>query len=119
MARALQQLGEAFPEDSVPRYLILDRDRKYEGEATEMFGSPAASRFLSVSDGWPSGVKKAEREGIIGILLNVLFWDLSSLADSQASGPEKAWAGHRSLAGRAEPVASESDPGGGLPTVVT
>jgi putative transposase len=29
-----QQLREAFPEDTAPRYLILDRDRKYEGEAT-------------------------------------------------------------------------------------
>jgi putative transposase len=32
----VQQLREAFPDDSAPRYLILDRDRKYEGEATEM-----------------------------------------------------------------------------------
>jgi putative transposase len=35
----VQQLREAFPEDSAPRYLILDRDRKYEGEATEMLRS--------------------------------------------------------------------------------
>jgi putative transposase len=32
----VQQFREAFPEDSAPRYLILDRDRKYQGEATEM-----------------------------------------------------------------------------------
>jgi putative transposase len=32
----VQQLREAFPEDGAPRYLILDRDRKYQGEATEM-----------------------------------------------------------------------------------
>jgi putative transposase len=32
----VQQLREAFPEDSAPRYLILDRDSKYQGEATEM-----------------------------------------------------------------------------------
>ena len=31
-----QQVREAFPEDAAPRYLILDRDRKYAGEATEM-----------------------------------------------------------------------------------
>src|SRR5262249_46837129 len=31
-----QQLREAFPEDAAPRYLILDRDRKYAREATEM-----------------------------------------------------------------------------------
>jgi putative transposase len=32
----VQQLREAFPEDSAPRYLILDRDSKYQGKATEM-----------------------------------------------------------------------------------
>jgi putative transposase len=31
-----QQIREAFPEDPASRYLILDRDRKYAGEATEM-----------------------------------------------------------------------------------
>jgi putative transposase len=31
-----QQIREALPEDVAPRYLILDRDRKYAGEATEM-----------------------------------------------------------------------------------
>jgi len=31
-----QQVREAFPEDAAPRYLILDRDSKYAGEATEM-----------------------------------------------------------------------------------
>jgi putative transposase len=34
-----QQLREAFPEDTAPRYLILDRDSKYEGEATEVLRS--------------------------------------------------------------------------------
>jgi putative transposase len=32
----VQQIREAFPEDAAPRYLILDRDSKYAGEATEM-----------------------------------------------------------------------------------
>ena len=31
-----QQIREAFPEETAPRYLILDRDRKYSGEATEI-----------------------------------------------------------------------------------
>src|SRR5207237_3251099 len=31
-----QQIREAFPENAAPRYLILDRDSKYLGEATEM-----------------------------------------------------------------------------------
>jgi len=34
-----QQLREAFPDDTASRYLILDRDRKYEGEATEVLRS--------------------------------------------------------------------------------
>ena len=34
-----QQLREAFPDDTAPRYLILDRDRKYEGEASEILRS--------------------------------------------------------------------------------
>ena len=35
----VQQLREAFPEDTAPRYLILDRDRRYEGEATKVLQS--------------------------------------------------------------------------------
>jgi hypothetical protein len=31
----MQQLRETFPENTAPRYLILDRDRKYEGETAE------------------------------------------------------------------------------------
>ena len=31
-----QQIREAFPEDAAPRYLILDRDSKYAGAATEV-----------------------------------------------------------------------------------
>src|SRR5262245_43339517 len=31
-----QQIREAFPEDAAPRDLILDRDSKYAGEATEV-----------------------------------------------------------------------------------
>ena len=34
-----QQLREAFPEDTAPRYLILDRDSKSAGEATEALQS--------------------------------------------------------------------------------
>ena len=34
-----QQLPEAFPEDTAPHYLILDRDRKYDGELTEVLQS--------------------------------------------------------------------------------
>ncbi len=34
-----QQLRWAFPEDSASRYLLLDRDGKYEGEATEVLTS--------------------------------------------------------------------------------
>jgi putative transposase len=32
----VQQLCEAFPEDTACRYLILNRDPKYEGETTEL-----------------------------------------------------------------------------------
>jgi hypothetical protein len=35
----VQQLREAFPDDTAPRYLILDRDRKYDGEATKVLHS--------------------------------------------------------------------------------
>jgi len=34
-----QQLREAFPDDAAPRYLILDRNRKYEREASEVLRS--------------------------------------------------------------------------------
>ncbi len=32
----VQQLREAFPEDTAPRYLILDRDKKFGTDVTEM-----------------------------------------------------------------------------------
>ena len=32
----VQQLREAFPEDQAPKYLVLDRDRKFSGEVTTM-----------------------------------------------------------------------------------
>ena len=56
----VQQLREAFPEDSAPRYLILDRDRKYEGEATEMLRS-LGSKLIRIAyrSPWQNGI--AER----------------------------------------------------------
>jgi putative transposase len=56
----VQQLCEAFPEDSPPRYLILDRDRKYEGEATEMLGC-LGSKLIRIAyrNPWQNGI--AER----------------------------------------------------------
>jgi len=41
-----QQLREAFPENTAPRYLILDRDRKYEGEVTEVLQSLLDSELV-------------------------------------------------------------------------
>ena len=48
----VQQLREAFPEDTAPRYLMLDRDRKYDGEATEVLHS-LSSELIRTS--WPTG----------------------------------------------------------------
>jgi transposase InsO family protein len=56
----VQQLREAFPEDTAPRYLILDRDRKYEGEATEVLQSMSSELIrTSYQSPWQNGV--AER----------------------------------------------------------
>jgi hypothetical protein len=55
-----QQLREAFPEDTAPRYLILDRDRKYEGEATEVLRSLSCELIRTAYQSpWQNGV--AER----------------------------------------------------------
>ncbi len=55
-----QQLREAFPEDTAPRYLILDRDRKYEGEATEVLQSMSSELVQTAyRSPWQNGV--AER----------------------------------------------------------
>jgi len=55
-----QQLREAFPEDTAPRYLILDRDRKYEGEVTEVLQSLSSELVrTSYQSPWQNGV--AER----------------------------------------------------------
>ena len=56
----VQQLREAFPEDTAPRYLILDRDRKYEGEVTEVLQSMSSELIrTSYRSPWQNGV--AER----------------------------------------------------------
>jgi putative transposase len=47
-----QQIREALPEDAVPRYLILDRDSRYAGEANrdaQTLGQPADPNQLSES----------------------------------------------------------------------
>ena len=56
----VQQLREAFPEDTAPRYLILDRDRKYEGEAAEVLRSLSSELIgTAYQSPWQNGV--AER----------------------------------------------------------
>jgi transposase InsO family protein len=55
-----QQLREAFPDDTAPRYLILDRDRKYEGEAAEVLQSLSRELLRTAYQSpWQNGV--AER----------------------------------------------------------
>jgi putative transposase len=55
-----QQLREAFPEDTAPRYLILDRDSKYEGESTEVLQSLRCELVRTAYQSpWQNGV--AER----------------------------------------------------------
>jgi hypothetical protein len=55
-----QQLREAFPDDAAPRYLILDRDRKYAGEATEVLRSLSRELIRTAYQSpWQNGV--AER----------------------------------------------------------
>jgi putative transposase len=55
-----QQLREAFPEDTAPRYLILDRDGKYAGEATEALQALSSELIrTSYQSPWQNGV--AER----------------------------------------------------------
>jgi len=56
----VQQLREAFPEETAPKYLILDRDKKLGGDVPEMLNS-LGSRLLRTSyrSPWQNGV--AER----------------------------------------------------------
>ena len=55
-----QQVREAFPEDTAPGYLILDRDGKYAGEATEMLRSMGSKLIRTAyRSPWQNGV--AER----------------------------------------------------------
>jgi len=56
----VQQLREAFPDDTAPRYLILDRDRKYKGAATEVLRSMNSELIRTAYQSpWQNGV--AER----------------------------------------------------------
>src|SRR5207247_7667399 len=57
-----QRLREAFPDDTAPRYLILDRDRKYKGEATEVLRSLSRERTRTAYQSrWQNGA--ARRSG--------------------------------------------------------
>jgi putative transposase len=53
-----QQMREAFPGDTAPVYLVLDRDSKYAGEATEMLQSlrqqPDSNRISQSVAKWRS-----------------------------------------------------------------
>ncbi len=56
----VQQLREGFPEDSAPKYLILDRDGKFDGEVTEMIISMTSRPIRTAHRSpWQNGV--AER----------------------------------------------------------
>ncbi len=56
----VQQLREAFPDDTAPHYVIPDRDRKYEGEATEVLRSMSSELIRTAYQSlWQNGV--AER----------------------------------------------------------
>jgi len=56
----VQQLREAFPEETAPKYLILDRDKKFGGDVPEMLNS-LGSRLIRTAyrSPWQNGV--AER----------------------------------------------------------
>ncbi len=56
----VQQLREAFPEETAPKYLILDRDKNFGGDVTEILNS-LGSRVIRTSyrSPWQNGV--AER----------------------------------------------------------
>ena len=56
----VQQLREAFPEDSAPKYLILDRDKKFGNDVTEMLQSMEIRiKRTAFRSPWQNGV--AER----------------------------------------------------------
>jgi transposase InsO family protein len=56
----VQQLRAAFPEDSAPKYLILDRDGKFEGDVTAMLGCLGSQLIRTAyRSPWQNGV--AER----------------------------------------------------------
>jgi len=56
----VQQLREAFPEDRAPKYLILDRDRKFSGEVAVMLESLGSELIRTAyRSPWQNGV--AER----------------------------------------------------------
>jgi hypothetical protein len=56
----VQQSREAFPEDVSPRYLILDRDGKFDEEVTEMIKSMSSTPIRTAyRSPWQNGV--AER----------------------------------------------------------
>jgi putative transposase len=56
----VQQLREAFPEETAPKYLILDRDKKFGGDVPEILNS-LGSRLIRTAyrSPWQNGV--AER----------------------------------------------------------
>jgi putative transposase len=55
-----QQIREAFPKDAAPRYLILDRDSKYNEEATEILKNLGSHLIRTAyRSPWPNAI--AER----------------------------------------------------------
>jgi integrase-like protein len=76
-----QQLREAFPEDTARRYLILDRDRKYEGDITDILQSLSSELVrISYQSPWQNGVAERRVGGCRRELLDhVIVFDETHL----------------------------------------
>ena len=58
-----QQMRETFPGDTAPGYLILDRDGKYAGEATEMLKSLGSRLIRTAYRRWDEKVGFLIKDG--------------------------------------------------------
>jgi putative transposase len=78
----VQQLREAFPEDAAPRYLILDRDSKYAGEAKKM-PKHLGSQLIRTAYRVP-GRTESQSDGLAAAAGN--YWTRCSFSMNVTSG---------------------------------
>jgi len=114
----VQQLREAFPDDSAPDYVILDRDTKFTGEVAEMLkamgSQPTRTGYRSpwqngVAERWVGSCRRELLDHLIVLIEaplrrlvreNIRYYHEDRMHDGLGSGSASEFIGPRFRSGK-------------------